>query len=396
MTYEIATSEPETSSSLEELYRITPNRFLEWLSGPLQNDEAIIVVNKEWFKKNANTWKWHERVQKYINTLIKNMDVLDRVKSDVVMVKISGDDVKAFESPLPVKHFVVATREYVDSHKEDEKVAVIIAKGRRIDHYVASKIFDEASNIITASTASVSEGVKRTEVSDVTEKILDEVAVEGSRIEEETARIYEPIIMALGRGVVPISASAGFFRIIREVEKRVGEVSDDEIRRALGEVKDMLAEEIANVVKSTKVIRGMSVTTLKNALRLDDEKLKEYAAKEAEKLINDNNFRALVAAGVHMIKNWRHNYTVYPKMGEKELGYWLSHVYIYAVRMRGYTTADVLVSESRTLGLAPKPLEDYKRNVVQSTMEDIPDLKFIYREKIRASESEESLVSAGS
>jgi len=396
-------------SPLDEMLAITPHRVLGTIMGSLSYDETFIVLNKKWFEKAAKKKEipeeWPKAWKELFEVLLKHKDEIMSAKSDVVQILIRNDSIASIrDAPEPlqeIKGFAIVKPEFLEVYKEDEKALVIKPKERKLlGFWGTDMIFGEVKDFIGSALRSTSEGVRKSEAKPTLEKVIDEVSAIGSRVEEETATIYESIITSLGRGVVPATTSAGFFKIIREVEKRVSEISDNEIRNALTQVKDLLAEEIANVVKTTKVVIGATTTTLKDALNLDDAKLKEYAMKEAEKLINDMNFRTVVAAGVYKIKKGEAEYSENPKVGLGTLGSYLGEAYVYAVRLRGYATADILAAESDRLGLNSKHLTDYMQSKVQETRKDIPLIKQIYEMKEaqaqqkREEEEEESVVSA--
>jgi len=397
MTYEL--------SPLDKIYAITPSKVLSTIMGSLSSDETFIVLNKKWFKKAAEKKglpeEWPKEWKDLFEILLKHNDEIMSTKSDVVQILIRNDSIVSIRDaagPLQeIKGFAIVKPEFLEVYKEDENVMVIKPERRLLRSWGTDKIFSEARELIGSALQSASEAARKSEATPTIEKVMDEVSAVGSRVEEETTTIYDSIIMSLGRGIVPTTTSAGFFRIIREVEKRVSEISDNEIRNALTQVKDLLAEEIANVVKATKVVMAVTTTTLKDALNLDDAKLKEYAMKEAEKLIDDMNFRAIVAAGVYKIKKAESEYSRNPKVGVSALSSYLGEAYVYAVRLRGYTTADMLVSESGRLGLNPKHLTDYMQSKVRETKEDVPLIKQIYEMKEvqqKRVEEEEEVVSA--
>jgi len=386
MTYEIA--------PIDEFSEVSLRSVLERFKKFLRNDEFLVIVNKEWFKKNAEKQSWPEHLKQFFEKLFKFKDQVESANYKAVQVHIKGDSiVSVSESRLPCKTYAIVTPDSVHVGDEDKNITLVRGEGV-IDTQTATKIFNEASDIVYHTTRSTAEAEMEREARSAVEKMLDEVSSIGSKIEQEVASIYEPIIMSIERGFVPASTSTGFFRIIREVEKRVSDINDAEIQRALAEVKDMLATEIANVVSSTKVVSKFRITTLKDALNLDDEKLKEYAMKEAEKLINDKDFRGIVAAGVIKIRKGAEEYAESLRTSPADLGITLGEAYVYAVRLRGYTTADILIAESRTLNINEKHLARYKQHLIHKTKEETSAIKYIHKEeKAKEPEREEGLAS---
>jgi len=243
------------------------------------------------------------------------------------------------------------------SGEDRESVERLLDRSPNIPRDVGGEIYGEVVELNRAvedyTTSSVE--VRVGEIRDLAEKY------ELSIIEELKNRKKNLETM-----VVAESTSREYFNIIYDVKKQLDrnklEATSENILKILRENKEIqekLAESIGESLSKIMIYRnGEQVNPVTKYANLEtEEKLKEFTRNIVSKLLNEDGFTAIITQGVkHMEKGIREN-------SDKEL----YKAYLYAIRLRGYTTATALLEKTLELEADEKPLIRYKKHLELKT-----------------------------